>query len=183
MTSIRGLFFWPDSPGIRSAPYPHRLLSPGSPPAPTARMVVPTTRVTVLSLSFLAACTVPDSEVGPSHVSNFPDYPAFLQACKDATTDAVVMNLAAHPDDESGRSLVFLRRKFGVRTVTVYSTCGEGGQNAIGREIGMELARIRTRETLAAARLTGTQVRWLGFADFGYSKTAAEAFELSRRLR
>ncbi len=109
-------------------------------------MAVPTSRVAVLLLSFLAACADSGDPRDEPHGSNLLDYPAFLQACKDATTDAVVMNLAAHPDDESGRSLVFLRRKFGVRTVTVYSTCGEGGQNAIGREICMALARIRTRE-------------------------------------
>lgn len=101
----------------------------------------------------------------------------FRQACRDVSCDAAVMNLAAHPDDESARTLVYLRRKFGVRTITVYSTCGEGGQNAIGKELGPDLARIRTRETLAAARITGTEVRWLEFADFGFSKTAEESFE------
>lgn len=111
---------------------------------------------------------------GPEYVRD-PWQVAFLQACADATRDGLVINLAAHPDDESARTLVYLRRH-GVRTVTIYSTCGDGGQNAIGREIGPALAFLRTRETLAAAQYTGTQVRWLGFADFGYSKTAAETF-------
>ncbi|MHC5063337.1 MAG: hypothetical protein ACYTG5_05125 [Planctomycetota bacterium] len=44
---------------------------------------------------------------------------AFRQACLDATTDGVVMNIAAHPDDEAARSMVVLRRKYGLRTVTV----------------------------------------------------------------
>ncbi len=102
---------------------------------------------------------------------------AFRQACLDATTDAVVMNVAAHPDDEAARSMVVLRRQHGLRTVTVYTTCGGGGQNAIGREIGEDLARIRVRETLAAAAHTDTEVRWLGFLDFGFSKTMPEALE------
>ncbi len=106
------------------------------------------------------------------------DTAAFRQACMDASSDAVVLNLAAHPDDEAARTLVFLRRRFGIRTVTLYSTCGEGGQNAIGREIGPDLARIRIQETLAAAEHTGTRVRWMGFADFGYCKTADEAFQV-----
>ena len=101
---------------------------------------------------------------------------AFRQACLDATTDALVLNVAAHPDDEADRTLVWLRHKLGVRTVTLYSTCGSGGQNAIGREIGPDLARLRVRETLAAARHTGVEVRWLGFSDFGYSKTMNETF-------
>lgn len=114
---------------------------------------------------------------------------AFRQACLDATTDALVLNVAAHPDDEADRTLVWLRHKLGLRTVTLYSTCGSGGQNAVGREIGPELARLRVRETLAAARHTGVDVRWLGFPDFGYSKTAVETLsrwggraELLRRV-
>lgn len=103
---------------------------------------------------------------------------AFQQACLDATTDVAVLNVAAHPDDESDRTLVYLRRKLGFRTVTVYSTSGEGGQNAIGREIGPTLAAIRVRETLAAAAHTGVEVRWLGFPDFGYSKTAEETLRI-----
>ncbi|MHC4896222.1 MAG: PIG-L family deacetylase [Planctomycetota bacterium] len=112
-----------------------------------------------------------------------PGMAAFYQACVDATTDAVVLNLAAHPDDEAARTLVYLRRKYGLRTYTLYSTCGGGGQNASGPEIGADLARIRTRETLAAARITGTQVRWLGFSDFGYSKTAEETLRVWGRNR
>lgn len=99
---------------------------------------------------------------------------AFRQACLDATTDTLALNVAAHPDDEADRTLVWLRHKLGVRTVTLYSTCGGGGQNAIGREIGPDLARQRVRETLEAARHTGVLVRWLGFPDFGYSKTTDE---------
>lgn len=112
---------------------------------------------------------------------------AFQQACRDVTRDAVILNLAAHPDDEAASTIVWLRRQ-GFRTVTLYTTGGEGGQNAIGRDIGKALARIRRQETLAAARHTGTEVRWLGFYDFGYSKTLDETLaawdrdELLRRF-
>lgn len=134
-------------------------------------MVNPIRPLLLLVLLVATSCiAVPERSRDPREVS-------FLQACKDATTDALVINLAAHPDDEAARTLVYLRRH-GVRTVTIYSTCGDGGQNAIGREIGPDLAFLRTRETLAAARFTGTQVRWLGFPDFGYSKSAAETFEV-----
>lgn len=102
---------------------------------------------------------------------------AFRQACLDVTTDGVALNIAAHPDDEAGSSMVVLRRKYGLRTFNMYSTYGDGGQNAIGREIGPELAAIRVAETLAAAEHYGNQVRWLGFRDFGFSKTMAETLE------
>lgn len=109
----------------------------------------------------------------------------FRQACLDAGTDAVVMNVAAHPDDEAARSMVYLRRTLGVRTVALFSTCGEGGQNAVGRDIGEALARRRVLETIAAAEHTDTQVRWLGFPDFGFSKSLDETLRVwgADRLR
>jgi LmbE family N-acetylglucosaminyl deacetylase len=99
---------------------------------------------------------------------------ALHQALLDASTDAVVLNVAAHPDDESSRTNTILRRKYGMRVVTAYTTYGDGGQNAIGREIGPELAHLRVRETLRAAALMDVEVRWLGMDDFGFSKTLEE---------
>ncbi|MBL8755987.1 MAG: PIG-L family deacetylase [Planctomycetes bacterium] len=99
---------------------------------------------------------------------------ALHQALLDASTDAVVLNVAAHPDDESSRTNTILRRKYGMRVVTAYTTYGDGGQNAIGREIGPELAALRVRETLRAAAMSDVEVRWLGMEDFGFSKTLDE---------
>ena len=59
-----------------------------------------------LPLLWLTACATVQRE---------PKMAAFYQACVDATTDAVVLNLAAHPDDEAARTLVYLRRKHGTR--------------------------------------------------------------------
>jgi len=110
---------------------------------------------------------------------------ALQQACLDASTDAVVLNVAAHPDDEASRTRMILRRKHGARVVTVYATYGDGGQNAIGREIGPELAYLRVRETLRAAAMSDVEVRWLGFEDFGFSKTLEETLAVwgEERLR
>jgi len=60
---------------------------------------------------------------------------------------------------------------------SVIYTRGEGGQNEIGPELYAALGAIRTAETEAAARHLGTQVRFLNFDDFGYSKHASETFE------
>ena len=103
---------------------------------------------------------------------------ALHQALLDAATDTVVLNIAAHPDDESSRTDTILRRKYGVRVVTAYSTYGDGGQNAIGREIGPELAHMRVRETLRAAAMSGVDVQWLGMPDFGFSKTLDETLKV-----
>lgn len=99
---------------------------------------------------------------------------ALHQALLDERTGAVVLNVAAHPDDEASRTNTILRRKYGMRVVTAYTTYGDGGQNAIGREIGPELAYLRVRETLRAAAMGDVEVRWLGMEDFGFSKTLEE---------
>lgn len=108
---------------------------------------------------------------------------ALRQACLDASTDAVILNVAAHPDDESSRTNTILRRKYGARVVTAYATYGDGGQNAIGKEIGPELAHLRVRETLRAAAMMDVEVRWLGMSDFGFSKTLEETLEVWGRER
>jgi len=89
----------------------------------------------------------------------------------------VVMNLAAHPDDEDGATLTYYRYARNAIAYSVIFTRGEGGQNEIGPELYHALGAIRTHETEQAARTLGTQVYFLNFYDFGYSKIADEAFE------
>jgi len=103
---------------------------------------------------------------------------AMHQAWLTAQTTGVVLNIAAHPDDESSRTNAMLRRKFGFRVITLYSTYGDGGQNAIGREIGPELARLRVLETNRAAAMSDVEVQWLGMPDFGFSKTLEETLRV-----
>src|SRR5918911_361389 len=100
------------------------------------------------------------------------------QALLDLTNPWTVMCVAAHPDDEDGATLTLLRRKYGVHTVSLFSTYGEGGQNAIGPELYEELGAIRARETAAAARVQGSEPYFLGLRDFGFSKSADEAFRI-----
>lgn len=100
------------------------------------------------------------------------------QALLDLTNPWTVMCVAAHPDDEDGATLTVLRRKMGVHTVSLFSTYGEGGQNAIGPELYEELGVIRARETEEAARIQGSEPYFLGLKDFGFSKSAEEAFRV-----
>jgi LmbE family N-acetylglucosaminyl deacetylase len=100
------------------------------------------------------------------------------QALLDLTNSATVMCVAAHPDDEDGTTLTILRRKYGVHTVSLFSTYGEGGQNAVGPELYEELGVIRARETQEAARIQGSEPHFLGLKDFGFSKSAEEAFRV-----
>src|SRR5882724_8493987 len=104
------------------------------------------------------------------------DRVALYQALLDLTNPWTVMCIAAHPDDEDGTSLIVMRRKYGAHTVSLFSTFGEGGQNAIGPELYEEMGAIRARETRAAAEIQGSEPHFLGLKDFGYSKSADEAF-------
>ena len=100
------------------------------------------------------------------------------QALLDLTNPWTVMCVAAHPDDEDGTTLTVLRRKNGVHTVSLFSTYGEGGQNAVGPELYEELGVIRAQETMKAAEIQGSEPYFLGLRDFGFSKSADEAFKV-----
>lgn len=102
---------------------------------------------------------------------------AVQQAFLDLTNDGVIMCVSAHPDDEDGATLAYYRMKYGVKTYSVFLTRGEGGQNEKGPELYEELGVLRTAETGAAGRIQETEVHFLNFKDFGYSKTATEAFQ------
>ena len=126
-------------------------------------------RITRIVITLMLLATVlpvqSQSENAPLH-----------QAVLDLTNPWTVMCVAAHPDDEDGSSLTVLRRKYGVHTVTLFSTFGEGGQNAVGPELYEDLGVIRARETMAAAEVQGSEPYFLGFRDFGFSKSAEETF-------
>ena len=55
-------------------------------------------------------------------------------------------------------------------------TRGDGGQNIIGNELGEALGAIRTQELLAARRTDGGSQFFTRAFDYGFSKTADEAF-------
>ena len=99
------------------------------------------------------------------------------QAYLDLTNDCVLMDLSAHPDDEDGSTLAYYRMKYGVKTYSVLFTRGEGGQNEKGPELYEELGVLRSNETEEAGKILGTEVYFLNFLDFGFSKTATEAFQ------
>jgi LmbE family N-acetylglucosaminyl deacetylase len=99
------------------------------------------------------------------------------QLSLDLSNASVLLALSAHPDDEDGATLAYYRMKYGVKTYSVFFTRGEGGQNEIGPELYKDLGVIRTHETEAAASVLGSEVYFLNFIDFGFSKTATETFK------
>ncbi len=129
-----------------------------------------------LTISLIAASCLAQPAPATSQQSA-GDRIALYQALLDLTNPWTVMCVAAHPDDEDGTSLVVMRRKYGAHTVSLFSTFGEGGQNAIGPELYEELGAIRARETMAASEIQGSEPYFLGLRDFGFSKSRDETFQ------
>src|SRR6188472_3392130 len=88
-----------------------------------------------------------------------------------------VLYLAAHPDDENTRLIAYLSKDRLYRTGYLSMTRGDGGQNLIGDEQGIDLGLIRTQELLAARRIDGAEQFFSRAYDFGFSKSSDEALK------
>jgi len=87
-----------------------------------------------------------------------------------------VLYIAAHPDDENTRLITYFSKEKLYRTGYLSMTRGDGGQNLIGDEQGIELGLIRTQELLAARRMDGGEQFFTRAYDFGFSKSPVETF-------
>ncbi|AIM35344.1 LmbE family protein [Sphingobacterium sp. ML3W] len=87
-----------------------------------------------------------------------------------------VLYFAAHPDDENTKLIAWLAQEKHLRTGYLSLTRGDGGQNLIGTEQGIELGLIRTQELLAARKIDLGEQFFTSAFDFGFSKTSEETF-------
>ncbi|MDB5200448.1 MAG: family deacetylase, partial [Chitinophagaceae bacterium] len=120
------------------------------------------------------------------HISLF----CFSQAQKTYTSSEILLQLkklnvlgsvlyvAAHPDDENNPLLPYLTNEKLYRTAYLSLTRGDGGQNLIGEEQGVELGLIRTQELLAARKIDGAEQYFTRAYEFGFSKSADEALHI-----
>jgi LmbE family N-acetylglucosaminyl deacetylase len=124
---------------------------------------------------FLSSSVAPQLQHAQTTEIGFADRAAraeLHQSLLDLTNSFTVLCVAAHPDDEDGSTLTVLRRKYGVHTVSLFSTYGEGGQNAVGPELYEELGVIRARETMAAAEGPGIRTTLLRISGFRIFKVS-----------
>jgi LmbE family N-acetylglucosaminyl deacetylase len=112
------------------------------------------------------------AQTPPSHTSA----EIYLQLKKLKVLGSVLY-MAAHPDDENTRLLAWLAKERLYRTGYLSLTRGDGGQNLIGDEQGIDLGLIRTQELLAARRIDGAEQFFSRAFDFGFSKSTDEALE------
>jgi LmbE family N-acetylglucosaminyl deacetylase len=101
-----------------------------------------------------------------------------LQQIKKLEVFGSVLYIAAHPDDENTRLLGYLANERKFRTGYLSLTRGDGGQNLIGDEQGIDLGLIRTQELLSARRVDGAEQFFTRAYDFGYSKNPEEAMKI-----
>ena len=92
-----------------------------------------------------------------------------------------VLYFAAHPDDENTRLIAYLANERNFNTSYLSLTRGDGGQNLIGTEQGIELGLIRTQELLAARNIDKGQQYFSSAYDFGFSKTHEETFSFWKK--
>ncbi|HSQ44145.1 MAG TPA: PIG-L family deacetylase [Ginsengibacter sp.] len=101
-----------------------------------------------------------------------------FQQIKKLNVLASVLYVGAHPDDENNALLPYFAKEKLWRTAYLSLTRGDGGQNLIGDEQGIELGLIRTQELLAARRVDGAEQYFTRAYEFGFSKSAAEALRI-----
>jgi LmbE family N-acetylglucosaminyl deacetylase len=89
-----------------------------------------------------------------------------------------VLYVGAHPDDENNALLPWLANEKLYRTAYLSITRGDGGQNLIGDEQGVELGLIRTQELLAARKVDGAEQYFTRAYEFGFSKSSEEALRI-----
>ena len=121
----------------------------------------------IFNFSFLISFSQP-KEISSSEI---------LHRMEGLKTTATVLYIAAHPDDENTRLISYLTKGKHYRVAYLSLTRGEGGQNLIGTEQGVDLGILRTQELLAARRIDGGEQFFSTAYDFGYSKTPDETMK------
>lgn len=101
-----------------------------------------------------------------------------VDAIDHARVSTRILYVTAHPDDERESVLTYLSKGLGDTVALCSTTRGEGGQNAIGPELGPALKILRTDELYRATQDYGVELFFTRSPDFGYSKSAQETLNI-----
>lgn len=118
----------------------------------------------------LAAPAV-EAQLAPPATGGAPALDRLLQAMADGRR---VLVIGAHPDDEDTAVLTYAVQALGADAAYLSLTRGEGGQNAIGSELGIPLGLVRAEELAAARAVDGARQYFTRAYDFGYTRSLAE---------
>ena len=111
-------------------------------------------RYWIAGLALFLLIAFPGSRAGNRNAYLLPEdrgTAGTLAALERLPVYARVLEVTAHPDDESAGTLTWLSRRIHARTALFCLTRGEGGQNTLGKEKYDELGLVRTGELLRAA--------------------------------
>jgi len=128
----------------------------------------------LLALALLPA--VPLAAPAQEGIGEYRGATALGLSLRRLGTSKRVLMIGAHPDDEDTQLLAGLALEQGADVAYLSLTRGEGGQNGIGPELHEALGLLRTEELLAARRVDGARQFFTRAYDFGFSKSADEAF-------
>ena len=126
-------------------------------------------------ISLLALLVSVNTNTQPIEIPNGAELQIALQKLN---TLGSVLYIGAHPDDENTGVLAYLSKGRKYKTAYLSLTRGDGGQNLIGSEKGIEIGIIRTQELLEARKIDGAEQFFTRAIDFGYSKTPEETFDI-----
>jgi LmbE family N-acetylglucosaminyl deacetylase len=129
-------------------------------------------KVALLNIAIILVNFVLAQTYNPNHAAKI------LHDIKKLAVSAKVLYIAAHPDDENTRLLGYLANERKVETAYLSLTRGDGGQNLVGNELGIDLGLIRTQELLSARSVDGAQQFFTRAYDFGFSKSPEEAIKI-----
>jgi LmbE family N-acetylglucosaminyl deacetylase len=101
-----------------------------------------------------------------------------VDAIDHARVTTRILYITAHPDDEHESVLTYLSKGLGADVALCSTTRGEGGQNAIGPELGPALEILRTDELYRATQDYGVKLFFTRAPDFGFSKSADETLRI-----
>jgi LmbE family N-acetylglucosaminyl deacetylase len=125
-------------------------------------------------LSFLISCFLLVNFF--SFSQSFPSSELYHRLLRLQETKRILY-VAAHPDDENTRLIAYLVNGASSEVAYLSLTRGDGGQNLIGKELGIGLGQIRTQELLKARETDGGRQYFTRAMDFGYSKNPDETLQ------
>ncbi len=114
-------------------------------------------------------------------LSGFAAAQSIEQMQSDHLLKVDLLYIGAHPDDESGVTATFAREVLdgGAKAGIVLITRGEGGGNAIGRELGPSLGILREAEIRRSAAEYGVDlVYFLNKTDFFYTLSDKATYDV-----
>ena len=126
-----------------------------------------------LSLTALAA-PYAQNRMAYSVVSAESGHVALGLAIRKLNVSGTFMQSVAHPDDEHNALFALYTHGLGLRSISLQTNRGEGGQNEIGPELFRDIGVLRTSELLAAHRIDGAEQYFTRAIDYGYSFSPEE---------